>query len=334
MEIRTVPRPACIICGGQGKILHPDLKDRMFAVPGIWSLKQCIHRSCGLAWLDPTPIESDIPKFYTNYFTHKIDDPKQRALSKLRSLLYSGYMCATYVPSALLGLKKSKHLIQHMFLQDLKPDKLLDVGCGGGVFLHRMHQLGWSATGLDFDPKAIENAKTLCGPGVTVLHSDLVGAHFATDSFSAVTLSHVIEHAPDPVALLVECRRVLRADGRLVVTTPNIRSSGHERFRDCWWGLDSPRHLQVFSLSALRECARKAGFARIKVSTTAANADTFMGGSFGFEEAKKTGDCASGSRVKINFVRGMRSLLLQYREASQLRRNPECGEELVLICEK
>jgi SAM-dependent methyltransferase len=287
-----------------------------------------------MAWLDPTPIESDIPQFYKNYFTHKISGPKQRILFTLRSFFYGGYNCITFLPSAMLGLNQSKQAIRQMYLRDMKPGKLLDVGCGGGVFLHRMLKLGWSVAGVDFDPKAVEHAKIRCGSAVPILHSDLAGAHFEDDAFHAITLSHVIEHAPDPVGLLAECKRILKPGGRIVVTTPNIQSSGHKRFRDCWWGLDSPRHLQVFSPAAIRECARKAGFSGIKVSTTAANADTFMGGSFGFEEAKKTGDCASGSRVKINFLRGLRSLRLQYKEALQLRRDPDCGEELVLICEK
>ena len=334
MEIQTVPRPSCLLCGSKGNLLHSNMQDRMFAVPGNWPLKQCSNPDCGLCWQDPTPVESDIPRFYINYFTHEISDPKQRFLFRLRSWLYSGYMCITYVPSALLGLSKARHHVSHMFLEDIKPGRLLDVGCGAGIFLHRMHNLGWSVTGVDFDAKAIENAKVMYGTDLTVMHTDLPSARFPDESFDAVTMSHVIEHAPDPVALLMEARRILRTQGRLVITTPNIRSLGHKKFRDCWWGLDSPRHLQIFSLAALRECARKAGFNLVKTSTTAANADTFMGGSFGFMEAKQTGDCSSGSRVKINFVRGLRSLLLQYWESFLLRHHPECGEEAILICQK
>jgi ubiquinone/menaquinone biosynthesis C-methylase UbiE len=334
MEIRTTPRPHCLICGSDGKMLYSDLKDRMFAVPGIWSLRQCNNQSCGLCWLDPMPGEEVIPSFYANYFTHEISDSKQRFLFRIRSGLYRGYMFANSIPSAFLGLNAARKQIQHMFLDDRPPGKLLDVGCGSGVFLHRMYQLGWSATGLDFDAKAIENARIKYGTDLTVIHSDLAGAKFADDSFDAVTMSHVIEHALEPITLIAECRRVLKPGGRLVVTTPNIQSKGHRKFRDCWWGLDSPRHLQVFSLAALQDCAHKAGFERVTASTSAANADTFIGGSFGFAEAKRTGDNSSGSRININFLRGVRSLLLQYQEAIQLRHDPECGEELVLICEK
>jgi 2-polyprenyl-3-methyl-5-hydroxy-6-metoxy-1,4-benzoquinol methylase len=333
-EIRTISRPFCPLCGGEGSTLYPDMKDRLFAVPGNWPLKQCSNPDCGLSWLGPAPHEADIPLLYTTYFTHEQKKLKQRLLARLRSFLYRGYMAVSYVPSTFLGVRKARRQMLHMFLHDLNPGKLLDVGCGDGTLLHRMHNLGWSATGVDFDAKAIENAKARYGSKVTVLHSNLFNARFPDVFFDAVTMSHVIEHVPDPVALLIEARRILKVGGRLVITTPNIRSYGHEKFRDCWWGLDSPRHLQIFSLQALQKCARKAGFDAVKTGTSAANADTFIGGSFGFKEAKLNGDCSSGNRIQFNFVRGLHSLLFQYRESFLLRHNPECGEEAILICEK
>jgi len=335
MKIRTFQRLQCPLCGGTGSILYPDMQDRMFAAPGIWPLRQCANPDCGLCWLDPSPVESDIPLFYTNYFTHEhSSDPKQRFLLRLYLLLHRGYLLASHVPSTIMGLNKARHRMRHMFLEAIKPGKLLDVGCGNGVFLHRMHKLGWSVTGIDFDPKAIENCKKLYGADLTFMNTDLSGARFPDNSFDAVTMSHVIEHVPDPVSLLTETRRILKAGGRLVITTPNIRSFGHEKFRDCWSGLDSPRHLQVFSLAALQRCARKAGLTATEASSSAANADGFIGLSFGFKEVKEKASRPTGFAVRFNFIRGLQSLMLQYAELRQLRVDAGRGEEAILICQK
>ena len=223
-------------------------------------MKRCTNNGCGLAWLDPVPCVEDIHLLYANYFTHEQVHLTQRLLTRLWSFLHKGYRVVSYIPSSLLGIIKAQKGMSYMFLRDLNPGILLDVGCGDGDLLHRMYSSGWSVTGIDFDPKAIENAKARYGSEATLLHSDLFNARFPDVSFDAITMGHVIEHVPDPVALLGEARRVLKIGGRLVITTPNLQSYGHEKFRDCWWGLDSPRHLQVFSLAALRECARKAGF--------------------------------------------------------------------------
>ena len=297
-------------------------------------MRLCDNVDCGIGWLDPTPLETDIGLLYKNYNTHHQENPKQAFLAGLRSWLHRGYLAATYLPSTLFGLSKARRQILHMFIEDLPSGRVLDVGCGDGGFLQRMHRRGWSGTGVDFDSKAIENAKARHGAALTLLNTDLAQARFPDDSFDVVTMSHVIEHVLDPVALLVEARRVLKPGGRLVVTTPNVQSVGHKKFQDCWWGLDAPRHLQIFTLTALKQCARKASFTAINATSSAANADTFMGGSFGFMAAKKADNNGSGSRVEFNVLRGLRSLLLQYQEATQLRHDPGCGEEAVLICHK
>ena len=193
MEIRTTPRPRCLVCGSEGKTLYPDLQDRMFAVPGSWSLKQCNNQGCGLCWLDPTPIGEDIHLLYKSYYTHETAEPGKNAVAKLRAFCYAVYMAAAYLPS-IYGFRfstKARNEILHMFLHDSPPGKLVDVGCGSGIFLHRMFKLGWSATGLDFDAKAIENAKIKYGTDLTVMYTDLQGAKFTDNSFDAITMNHV-----------------------------------------------------------------------------------------------------------------------------------------------
>ncbi|MFW6202278.1 MAG: hypothetical protein ACOC8B_06855, partial [Gemmatimonadota bacterium] len=57
------------MCGQSGGRLYPRLRDRLFGVSGEWSLSEC--RRCGLAWLDPMPIEAEIHRLYPDtYYTH------------------------------------------------------------------------------------------------------------------------------------------------------------------------------------------------------------------------------------------------------------------------
>ena len=123
-----------------------------------------------------------------------------------------------------------------------------------------MRIAGWEVEGLDFDEKAIDRAWREYG--VTVRHGDLRAACYPDGSFDAVTMNHVIEHVHDPIAPLAESWRILISGGRLVVATPNIASSGHERFGRNWRGLEPPRHLHLFSEKTLAEAARHAGFPR------------------------------------------------------------------------
>src|SRR5208283_4697550 len=113
-------------------------------------------------------------------------------------------------------------------------------GCGDGRFLALMRDAGWDVYGIEPDPVAAKVAQRELGTSVTV--GALEDAGFPDEAFDAVTLSHVIEHVHDPVALLAECRRVLKPDGSVVIVTPNIRSLGHQKFQSLWRGLEPPRH--------------------------------------------------------------------------------------------
>ena len=130
-------------------------------------------------------------------------------------------------------------------------------GCGNGRQLERLAQAGWQVEGVDFDERAVQTARRL---GLDVRVGDLASVRYPDEKFDAVILSHVIEHVPDPVALLTECRRVLRHGGQLVLATPNSESLGHRTYGKAWLGLDPPRHLLVFTPRALAKAAERAGF--------------------------------------------------------------------------
>jgi 2-polyprenyl-3-methyl-5-hydroxy-6-metoxy-1,4-benzoquinol methylase len=80
---------------------------------------------------------------------------------------------------------------------------------------------------------------------------DFQAARLDGGDFDAITMSHVIEHVPDPLASLDKCRRLLRLGGYLVLSTPNVRSLGHQRFGQSWRGLEPFGRLPyAFSYSA------------------------------------------------------------------------------------
>jgi SAM-dependent methyltransferase len=100
--------------------------------------------------------------------------------------------------------------------------KLLDVGCSIGLFLHLAQERGWDVTGLEPAPRAREHARQVYG--LEVRDQTLEGTAFPAESFDAVALLSVLEHATEPLALLRECARVLRPGGALYVIVPNVES--------------------------------------------------------------------------------------------------------------
>ena len=289
-------------------------------------MKTCPQPECGLAWLDPFPRTEDLSLAYQSYYTHEESNGDGSAL---RRGLYAAYRFAMFLPTWLVGLAAERNRLQSMFLTRLMPGRLLDAGCGNGGFLFRMKERGWAVQGVDFDAKAIENARRKYG--LQLLVGDLKGAQFPTASFDAITMNHVIEHVPDPFDELRECHRLLKPGGVLVILTPNIQSMGHQIFKQHWRGLEPPRHLHIFSVGALRAAALSVGLEIVEARSSAAHADIIGGASLSIHNAPNH---HSSTCPPPNLRRTLQAVLFQYREHFRVRRGISCGEEAVLVCRR
>jgi 2-polyprenyl-3-methyl-5-hydroxy-6-metoxy-1,4-benzoquinol methylase len=94
---------------------------------------------------------------------------------------------------------------------------LLDVGCGLGQFLVDAAREGWRATGVESSGAGVAYGRA---QGLTMFPSTKA---LDTGAFDVVTLWNVVEFFDDPVAVLLDVRRVLAPSGRLFVRTPNGR---------------------------------------------------------------------------------------------------------------
>jgi SAM-dependent methyltransferase len=105
-------------------------------------------------------------------------------------------------------------------------DHLLEIGCGGGLLLRAALETGARATGLDHSDEMVRLAQERA-PGATVVRADAERLPFADQTLTAVAMSIVFFFLQDPVAVLRECRRVLRAGGRIAVytTAPELRGT-------------------------------------------------------------------------------------------------------------
>ena len=88
-------------------------------------------------------------------------------------------------------------------------------------------------------------------------------ASFPDGCFDVVHFSHVIEHVPEPKAMLFEVRRVLKDDGHVIVTTPNV-GGWHTRFAGRNWRSAIPDHIHLFSIRTLRALLEITGFRVIR----------------------------------------------------------------------
>lgn len=104
-------------------------------------------------------------------------------------------------------------------------DRLLEVGCGGGLLLRDALTTGASATGLDHSEEMVSLARARA-PGAKVVFGSAERLPFPDGSFTAVAMSVVFFFLPDPQAALREARRVLASGGRIAIYTTSPRLRG------------------------------------------------------------------------------------------------------------
>lgn len=97
-------------------------------------------------------------------------------------------------------------------------DRLLEIGCGGGLLLRDALATGAAATGLDHSAEMVDVARGNA-PGAPLVMADAERLPFVDGVFTAVAMSVVFFFFAQPLQVLRECRRVLRAGGRLAVGT-------------------------------------------------------------------------------------------------------------------
>ncbi len=101
-------------------------------------------------------------------------------------------------------------------------DRLLEVGCGGGHVLERFPEA--HRFGVDLSENMLERAGKRLRGGATLLRASADALPFRAGSFDVVLCTEVLEHVPDPAAVIRELLRVSAPGARVVVSIPNERN--------------------------------------------------------------------------------------------------------------
>ena len=96
--------------------------------------------------------------------------------------------------------------------------RLLDVGAHAGRFLLAARRAGWNAEGVELNPTTGAYAAAVTGASV---HQGNVHTFDANGQYDAVTLTDVLEHIPEPRAVLSRVRRFLAAGGWIAIKVPH-----------------------------------------------------------------------------------------------------------------
>ena len=234
---------SCLLCGRDNAEILLEARD---ANPGErpplqFAVVKC--KDCSLIYTNPRPDTESIGSFYpTDYRPHRRPRKMREAGRSSRMSRWTGRAVPERdgsLPWVGLG-------------------RLLDFGCGGGSYMKRMADQGWTVTGLDAAVGAVRSIQEELGLKAivgTLPHPDL-----EPGTFDVITMWHSLEHVHQPREILREAFDLLVPGGKLVVACPNIDSWAFRQFQSSWFALDVPRHLIHFTPTTLREMLTISGF--------------------------------------------------------------------------
>lgn len=234
------PAPACevVVCPLCGPSRTRTLfvaRDRLLGGPGAFPVIRCL--SCGLVFLNPRPTAAALGAYYPDAYYPLDADPDPAALA------VAGGLAARVAGQ----VERNGH----------SAPSVLDIGCGTGLFLREARERGWTVEGIELSRSAVAYARERFGLPVRQGALDEIALPDA--AFDVITMWHVLEHLPDPLAALRQAARALRPGGLLLLAVPNIGSLEARLFGRRWYSLDAPRHLYHFSPETLRALLERAG---------------------------------------------------------------------------
>lgn len=138
-------------------------------------------------------------------------------------------------------------------IENVERGKVFDVGCGTGSLLNHFKKRGWETFGVEPTVTYAEYGTRENGHKIK---ADIYGdGIFEGEKFDLLIISHVIEHVPNPIEMLISLKGKMKESGYLYIGTPNVtepRIGMHDIF--------SCQHLYLFSHSSLANLIHKAGF--------------------------------------------------------------------------
>ncbi len=211
----------CNICESTNASMFLQMEDYIY--------QKC--DKCGLIYQNPRPVFKELKKRYArNYFDYEHSNQEN------------------FFHLMKLGLRDIH--FDSLYTGENGEKRFLDIGCATGLLLNHMKYKGWKATGVEICKRSAEYARKKFGLDVFI--GTLEEAQFPDNYFNVIHLSHLIEHVPDPKALLLEVRRILKIEGHVILTTPNV-DGFQARFSRQEWRSAIPDHIYLFAKRTMKK---------------------------------------------------------------------------------
>ena len=227
----------CPWCESEENKVYIALKD-LFLSKKNFQIHECTN--CGLLYTMPRPDKEKIGDYYKSneYYSHQ-ENKKG------------------FIPRLYEAIKKVNVNNKYkMATKGLAGDRLLDIGCGVGDFLHIAEKHGWDCIGVEpsMEAKAIAKKRI----NANIIESEDLNT-IGDETFDLITMWHVLEHVDDLKWQVEQLQRLVKPKGRIVIAVPNYKSYDGQYYKEFWAAYDVPRHLNHFNKNTITQIFKSQG---------------------------------------------------------------------------
>lgn len=247
----------CPLCRSENiKIKYNNIGDRSYHVTAKkFNIFLC--NGCKSYFLGPIPDKEEIDSFYDiNYGAYsrinlEITYRWWERLVINKKNLYTIDRLILFFFTEFFGFdNRIIDLLTYVKANKKSFSKILDIGCGSGNFTMQLIKFlnldKEKITGIDILPSVEDFGKEL---GIRMKKSRL--EEYSEYNFDLITLSHVLEHEPNPRKLIEEIYKRLDDGGIFYLSLPNSQSLPAKLFPKTWCSHDVPRHIYCFSKQSI-----------------------------------------------------------------------------------
>lgn len=227
----TVPCPACRSLRRQTSYRVPDHEYDVGRV-----VEYALCADCGTLVQTPIPDQEELSAFYP---------------ADYHSFGAGGL---------LTRLKDTTRLRRLRSFVDSDRGVILDYGCGDGRFIKEAAKRTSGLVFWGFEMAARKEHSVAADGRVTIVRGRFEDLLDGLPPCDLITMNHVLEHLPDPLAVLAVLRGRMTDGGVMEGQTPAADSLERRVFGTRWSGFHAPRHTVIFSQKGLKQILTSAGF--------------------------------------------------------------------------
>jgi 2-polyprenyl-3-methyl-5-hydroxy-6-metoxy-1,4-benzoquinol methylase len=196
----------CIICESKNFI---QISDKTPGYVDGTSYKIFYCKDCDGQFIDTSTLN---PKIYDEIYSQEV--PGYDVYQKIASKIISAKKPLNY-----LKRRESGYYGAIKVVKKVKPQRILEIGCGMGYLTYAFNKEGYDCTGLDISATAIEYAQINFGKH----YFNTTIEEYSKNSkikYDIIIGTEVIEHLPKVKPFLDSCKKLLAKNGKIIISTP------------------------------------------------------------------------------------------------------------------